>query len=88
MIRFEPVYYFHFKCNLRPLHAYPHLRRHTRDLLNLPKVRETVHLDHIVDHYYLAHRKINPYGTIPLGARVDLDGPDWCDPATEDARSC
>jgi putative glutathione S-transferase len=88
MIRFEPVYYFHFKCNLRPLHAYPNLRRHTRDLLNLPKVRETVHLDHIVDHYYLAHRKINPYGTIPLGARVDLDGPDWCDPATEEARSC
>ena len=77
MIRFEPVYYFHFKCNLKPLSAFPNLRRHTRDLLNLPKVRETVFLDHIVDHYYLAHRRINPLGIIPLGARVDLDGPDW-----------
>ncbi|MGI1661520.1 glutathione S-transferase family protein [Palleronia sp. KMU-117] len=79
MIRFEPVYYFHFKCNLRPLAAYPNLRRHTRALLNFPKVRGTVHLDHIVDHYYLAHRRINPHGIIPLGAHVDLDGPDWCD---------
>lgn len=89
MIRFEPVYYFHFKCNLKPLSAFPNLRRHTRDLLNLPKVRETVFLDHIVDHYYLAHRKINPFGIIPLGAHVDLDGPDWCAPSAKDGgRAC
>lgn len=77
MIRFEPVYYFHFKCNLRPLSSYPNLKRHTRDILNYPKVRDTVNLEHIVTHYYLAHRRINPFGLIPAGANVDLDGPDW-----------
>ena len=77
MIRFEPVYYFHFKCNLRPLRDYPNLRRHTRDMLNRPGVRETVDLDHIVKHYYLAHRHINPRGLIPAGAWVDLDDDFW-----------
>ena len=77
MIRFEPVYYFHFKCNLRPLSDFPNLRRHARDVLNSPGVRETVNMDHIVKHYYLAHRHINPRGIIPAGAWVDLDGPFW-----------
>ncbi len=77
MIRFEPVYYFHFKCNVRTLASFPNLKRHTRDVLNSPKVRETVHLDHINNHYYLAHRRINPAGLIPAGAHVDLEGPDW-----------
>ena len=77
MIRFEPVYYFHFKCNLRPLADYPNLRRHTRDVLNLPGIRETVDLDHIVKHYYLAHRHINPRGIIPAGAWVDLESGFW-----------
>ena len=88
MIRFEPVYYFHFKCNLRPLTDYPHLRRHTRDILNLPGVRETVHMDHIVDHYYLAHRRINPHGIIPAGAAIDLGGPDWAPVEPEEAEAC
>ncbi len=88
MIRFEPVYYFHFKCNLRPLDAYPNLKRHTRDVLNARGVRGTVHLDHIITHYYLAHRKINPFGIIPLGAYVDLDGPDWRATREEDAQEC
>lgn len=77
MIRFEAVYFFHFRCNLRPLRDFPNLRRHTRDVLNLPGVRETVDLDHIVKHYYLAHRHINPRGIIPAGARVDLEDAFW-----------
>ena len=77
MIRFAPVYYFHFKCNLRPLSAYPHVMRHTRELLHQPGIRDTVHLDHINTHYYLAHRRINPLGLIPIGAQIDFDGPDW-----------
>ena len=77
MIRFEPVYYFHFKCNVRPLASYPNLKRHTRDVLNTGSIRNTVNLDHINTHYYLAHRRINPHGLIPAGANVDLDGPDW-----------
>ncbi len=88
MIRLQPVYYFHFKCNLRPLSDYPNLRRHTRDILNLPRVRETVHMDHIIDHYYLAHRRINPYGIIPAGAAIDLEGPDWGPVQPEEAKAC
>ncbi|NNE89766.1 MAG: glutathione S-transferase family protein [Silicimonas sp.] len=88
MIRFEPVYYFHFKCNVRQLTDYPNLRRHTRDVLNQPGVRETVHADHIVDHYYLAHRRINPYGIIPAGAAVDYDGPNWSAPHIEEKKAC
>lgn len=88
MIRFEPVYYFHFKCNVRPLSSYPNLRRHTRDILNMPGVRETVQMDHIVDHYYLAHRRINPHGIIPAGAAIDLDGPDWGPQTMKEARAC
>lgn len=80
MIRFPSVYYFHFKCNIRSLDAYPNLKRHTRDVLNHPGVRKTVNLDHINTHYYMAHRKINPFGLIPMGANIDLDGPEWCDP--------
>ena len=79
MIRFPSVYYFHFKCNIRSLDDYPNLKRHTRDLLNWPGVRQTVNLDHINTHYYMAHRKINPFGLIPLGAKIDLDGPEWSD---------
>ncbi len=85
MIRFEPVYFFHFKCNIRPLSSYPNLKRHTAALLNQPGVRETVHLDHINSHYYMAHRKINPFGIIPLGSNVDLDGPDWQVPKRREA---
>ena len=88
MIRFEPVYYFHFKCNVRLLSDYPNLRRHTRDILNLNGVRGTVFLDHIVDHYYLAHRRINPYGIIPAGASVDLDGPDWGPDEGQEIAAC
>lgn len=88
MIRFEPVYYFHFKCNQQRLDAFPNLKRHTRDLLNYPGVRETVNLDHIIKHYYLAHRRINPYGLIPMGAHIDLDGPDWRAPEQQADGPC
>ncbi|UCH74083.1 MAG: glutathione S-transferase family protein [Rhodospirillales bacterium] len=80
LIRFDPVYYFHFKCNRRPLSSYPAIMRYTRDLLDQPGIRETVHMDHIIDHYYLAHRRINPMGIIPVGARAALDGPPWSAP--------
>jgi putative glutathione S-transferase len=85
MIRFPSVYYFHFKCNIRSLDAYPRLKDHTRRLLNYPGVRATVNLDHINTHYYMAHRKVNPFGIIPLGANIDLDGPEWGPQAMKEA---
>ncbi len=80
LIRFDPVYYFHFKCNRRPLSSYRNIMRYTRDLLDHPGVRETVHMDHIIDHYYHAHKRINPLGLIPVGAYAALDGPPWSGP--------
>lgn len=88
LIRFDPVYYFHFKCNRRPLRSYPNIMRYARDLLDYPGVRETIHMDHVVDHYYLAHRRINPMGIIPAGAGAALNGPPWRDAASKGADAC
>lgn len=88
LIRFDPVYYFHFKCNRRPLRSYPNIMRYTRDLLDHPGVRATVHMDHIVDHYYHSHRRINPMGIIPVGAGAALDGPPWREAGVKEADSC
>jgi len=88
LIRFDPVYYFHFKCNLRPLRSYRNIMRYTGDLLNYPGVRKTVHMDHIIDHYYLAHRRINPMGLIPVGAAAALEGPPWREATANEADAC
>ena len=75
LLRFDPVYVGHFKCNLRRIVDYPNLREFTRELYQLPGVRETVHMDHIKGHYYQSHPTINPTRIIPLGPALDLDIP-------------
>ena len=70
LIRFDPVYVGHFKCNRKRLIDYPNLWAHTRRIYQLPKVAETVHLDHIKQHYYGSHPSINPSGVVPLGPDV------------------
>ena len=69
LIRFDTVYYYHFKCNLRKLKSYKNLSSYMERLLSFPKVRKTVFQNHIIDHYYLSHLKINPFGIIPIGVR-------------------
>ena len=69
LIRFDTVYYYHFKCNLRKLTSYKNLSRYVDRLLSFPKVTDTVSQDHIIDHYFLSHLKINPFGIIPIGVR-------------------
>ena len=69
LIRFDTVYYYHFKCNLRKLKSYENLSKYVDRLLSFPKVRNTIFQDHIIDHYYLSHLKINPFGIIPIGVR-------------------
>ena len=71
LLRFDPVYFGHFKCNLRRLVDYPQLWAFTRRLLALPGVAGTVDLDHIKRHYYGSHRTINPTGIVPLGPVID-----------------
>lgn len=75
MLRFDPVYFGHFKCNVRRLVDYPRLWRHTRRIFQLPGVAETVHFDHIKGHYYGSHRTINPTGIVPVGPKLDLWAP-------------
>ena len=72
LVRFDPIYYYHFKCNKKKLREYPNLHRYMHRLLNTPKVRSTIKLDHIIDHYYLSHLKINPYSIIPVGVSYDM----------------
>jgi putative glutathione S-transferase len=75
LIRFDPVYVGHFKCNIRRLIDYPALFAYTRDLYQWPGVRETVDFAHIKRHYYMSHTRINPTGIVPVGPAVDFDAP-------------
>ncbi|MBO0737245.1 MAG: glutathione S-transferase family protein [Alphaproteobacteria bacterium] len=75
LVRFDTVYYGHFKCNLRRIVDCPALWRFTRDICNLPGVRETVNQYHIKHHYYESHATINPSGTVPLGPIIDFAMP-------------
>jgi glutathionyl-hydroquinone reductase len=75
LIRFDPVYHGHFKCNLRRIVDYPNLWGYLRDLYQQPGVAETVNLDHIKRHYYGSHESINPTGIVPKGPIIDFDEP-------------
>ena len=67
LIRFDTIYYYHFKCNRRKLSSYLKITEYLKKLLNIEKIRGTIHNSHIIDHYYLSHVKINPFGIIPIG---------------------
>jgi putative glutathione S-transferase len=75
LLRFDPVYHGHFKCNLRRLVDYPNLWGHTRELYQWPGVAETVDFAHIKGHYYASHGTINPTGIVPLGPILDFTAP-------------
>jgi putative glutathione S-transferase len=75
LIRFDPVYHGHFKCNVRRIVDYPNLSGYLRDLYQQPGVRETVNLEHIKRHYYITHDDINPTRIVPIGPAENLDAP-------------
>jgi len=75
LLRFDPVYHGHFKCNLRPLHEYPALWGFTREIAQKPGVAATIEMTHIKRHYYESHRTINPTGIVPQGPVLDLTAP-------------
>jgi putative glutathione S-transferase len=75
LIRFDAVYYSHFKCNLRRIGDYENLSNYTRDLYQVPGIDETVSIDHIKRHYYHSQRKVNPTGIWPLGPELDFTAP-------------
>ena len=74
LVRFDPVYYNHFKCNIRKLTDYPALWDYTRALYQLPEIKSTVCFEHIKGHYYGSHHWLNPSGIVPAGPDVDFDG--------------
>ena len=73
LVRFDAVYFGHFKCNLKPLTAYPNLWAYTKRIYQLPGIAQTVNFDHIKRHYYGSHKTINPTGVIPAGPILDWD---------------
>ncbi len=75
LIRFDAVYYGHFKCNKRQLEDYPNLSNYVRDLYQFENVSETVNFEHIKRHYYGSHPTINPYGIVPEGPMLDYSRP-------------
>jgi putative glutathione S-transferase len=75
LVRFDAVYHGHFKCNLRRLVDYDNLWAYTRELYQIPGVAETVDLEHIKEHYYRSHPRINPSGVVPVGPTLDFAAP-------------
>jgi glutathionyl-hydroquinone reductase len=75
LVRFDPVYVGHFKCNIRRLADYPNLWPYARELYQWPGVAETVRFDHIKTHYYGSHETVNPTGIVPKGPEIDWHQP-------------
>ncbi|MDV4146206.1 glutathione S-transferase family protein [Shimia sp. FJ5] len=71
LIRFDPVYHLHFKCNRRRLIDYPNLWAYTRELFQHPGVADTVNMDHIVRHYHYSHDTINPNRILPINPEIN-----------------
>jgi putative glutathione S-transferase len=75
LVRFDPVYVGHFKCNLQRIADYPNLSGYLRDLYQQPGIAATVRIQEIKDHYYKTHPMINANGIVPLGPIMDLSAP-------------
>lgn len=75
LVRFDPVYVGHFKCNRKRIADYPALSGYMRELYQMPGVAGTVDLNHIKKHYYGSHESINPTGVVPKGPDLDYGAP-------------
>ncbi|MEM1163195.1 MAG: glutathione S-transferase C-terminal domain-containing protein, partial [Pseudomonadota bacterium] len=75
LVRFDPVYVGHFKCNIRRLVDYSNLWGYTKELYQWPGVAETVNMDHIRYHYHASHETVNPHRIVPAGPVVDFTEP-------------
>ena len=72
LVRFDAVYFGHFKCNIRQIADYPHISHYLKGLVATPGVRETIFIDHIKTHYYWSHTRINPTQIVPIGPELDF----------------
>ncbi|MBT3983846.1 MAG: glutathione S-transferase family protein [Bacteriovoracaceae bacterium] len=67
LVRFDLVYYFHFKCNVKKIKEFKNLHRYLKNLYEIPAFQKTTRLDHIKRHYYFSHDSINPFRIVPKG---------------------
>jgi len=72
LVRFDAVYYNHFKTNKKRLIDYPNLWSYTRELYQVPGIADTINMDHIKYHYFASHTSINPTGVVPQGPEIDF----------------
>ena len=72
LIRFDPVYHGHFKCNIKQLKDYKFIWPYVQNLFNYPGIRQTVNFEHIKNHYYQSHTMINPTGIVPKGPNLAI----------------
>lgn len=72
LVRFDAVYFGHFKCNLRRISDYPNLGNYLRELYQWPGIAETIFMTHIKRHYYWSHDSINPTRIVPKGPELDF----------------
>jgi putative glutathione S-transferase len=75
LVRFDAVYYGHFKCNLRRIIDYANLQGYLMDLYQQRGIPGTVNFDQIKRHYYMTHTEINPTRIVPIGPLLDLTKP-------------
>jgi putative glutathione S-transferase len=75
LVRFDPVYHGHFKCNLRRLRDYSAVWAYTRELYQMPGIAGTVDVAHIKEHYYRSQVEVNPSQVVPLGPEIDFAAP-------------
>ncbi|MDX1737199.1 MAG: glutathione S-transferase family protein [Alphaproteobacteria bacterium] len=75
LLRFDPVYVGHFKCNIRRIADYYNLFSYLRELYQIDGIKETVNMEHIKRHYYESHPTINPTGIVPAGPDIDFMQP-------------
>ncbi|QFU03711.1 Glutathionyl-hydroquinone reductase YqjG [Pseudoalteromonas sp. THAF3] len=75
LIRFDAVYFGHFKCNKRTIESYDNLANYLRDLYQVKGVAETLNMAHIKRHYYFSHTMINPTQVVPKGPDLDFSRP-------------
>jgi len=73
LIRFDAVYFGHFKCNLKRIVDYHNLSNYVRELYQIPGIAETIDIVDIKRHYYFSHTSINPTQIIPVGPMLDFD---------------
>jgi putative glutathione S-transferase len=75
LIRFDVIYFVHFKLCLHKISDYEHLSEYLRELYQIPGISKTVDIEHMKKHYYLSHKQLNPNGIIPIGPVFDFTSP-------------